>query len=50
LKKDTSNVDSETEEISSENMRPLEECVRISKEEDGYSLLSDDEIVQVLDF
>lgn len=49
LKKVTSNVGSETEETLSETLRPLEECVRLSKLEDGYSLLSNDEIVQVLD-
>ena len=47
LKKVTSNHELETERVFSDKMRPLEECVRISKQYDGYSLLSDDEIVQV---
>lgn len=48
LKKDTCNAEPETEDVSNDLIRPLEECVRLSKQDGGYSFLTNDEIVQVL--
>jgi len=46
-KKIITNLDSDAEFIFHDKIRSLEECVKISKLDNGYSLLSDDEVVQV---
>ena len=39
----------EVKSITSEKVRPLQECVKISKMADGYAQLTDEEIVQLVE-